>query len=174
MNDAYSAWPECKWMYGKPKPVYKADREWLEKLDEKIWDRSKDSFGYEHAFENCTLPKGDLKRILDLIKPHCLPCVLHSGVYGGLSMSIYNHSDTIDYLDVPNARFVSFDEVVDAPDYLICIGQKHIAELETAGAITHWNKRFEWFSKHTHTDENRKICKMYHLPEPGERQSYEY
>jgi len=143
--------------YGLPSRVSPEDAAWLKKLDGEIWDRSKDRFGSTHSFESHKrkLLKEELKRVLKLVVDHRLPCVLGSGPYGNLSMSIWDHSD------VPQVR----------PDRLISLGEDHVG-LEKG--FDRWDDRFKWFSAYTHSDEVRQVLAFYNMPMPEPKLRYEY
>lgn len=142
--------------YGKPESVDTEVKAWCQKVDEEIWDRSKDRFGTSHWFESDKrkLKKSELNKLLKLIISNKLPCILHSGPYGNLSMSVYDHSD------VPGIK----------PDRLFSLGEKHTRLPER----TAWDTRFEWFAKYTHSIENQQIVDFYKLPEIKQKGYYEY
>ena len=133
------------------------DRQWLLDLDKKIWDRCVDGSGMAHAFPESQrrLETAELERVLDLVLRLRLPCVLHSGTYGGLSMSIHGHSDAP---GVP-------------PDRLITIAREHAGL--PSGHIN-WDANFLWFSRFTHRGENRNILDFYGFDPPEDQDRYRY
>lgn len=133
------------------------DAQALRDLDARIWNRSRDRFGHSHWFPRGDLPlsKADRDRVLRLVEKHSLPCVLHSGVYGDLSFSVYGHSD------VPGV----------SPGRLITLAEAHFG---LRGTFEDWSKRFRFMSKVTHTAKNREICEFYKLPLPKPSEDYEY
>jgi hypothetical protein len=148
-------------VYGLDLPceVSQEDREWCLQVNQKIWRFTIDRLGLTHGFPSTDrkLTRSELTRMLKLITDHKLPCVLHSGPYGGLSMSVYDH---VDYApDIKPGRLFEIDE-------------RHVWT-ELARDIT-WDDHFNWFSRYTHNDVNRQMVAFYKLPEPQPKGRYEY
>lgn len=143
--------------YGTPSPLPAEDLEKLRKLDETIWNRSKDQFGHTHAFpkDNKKLSKEDQAYVLGLIGKHVLPCVLRSGPYGELSFSVWDHSEVP---GIPPSRVISLSE-------------EHFGIKATFAT---WRASFDQMSKVTHSQRNREVLAFYNLPEPGPASVYEY
>lgn len=131
------------------------DAAFFSSLNERVWDRSVDRFGSTHSFPNCELSELEKELVLRLVTTHKLPCVLHSGVYGNLSISIYDHSDLPEVPPEPVAHFSS----------------KHFGRKQT---FKDWRQEWDFMSALTHSDENRRVLEFYGLPKPGPMSSYEY
>lgn len=131
------------------------NRKWLSDLDERTWDRIRDSFGAIHQFENCKLDAAEIERLICIIGRHCLPCVLQSGPYGNLFMRIFCHAN---FPGMP-------------PHPILTVGEGHVGFPVGFDA---WNDRFDWFSRLTHSDSNRRILAFYELPKSESRERYEY
>ena len=133
-----------------------SEEKWLQTLDNQIWVRKEDRFGRIHSFPaggQTPLSKKVKECILNLIKTRELPCVMHSGPYGGLSFSVWK------YIEAPGAP----------PDYLISLDERHLF-----GERIGWHSRFDFISQFTHTDRNRELCRLRQLPFPERRSYYEY
>lgn len=138
-------------------PLPDADRLFFRGLEDTIWERSKDRFGGVHSFAQGVLSEENVTRVLTLIREHSLPCILGSGPYAGLSVAIYDHSP------LPAVP----------PEFLVAFAHQHIPATKDTTAYT-WDKRWDWFSALTHTDENRAICEFYKLPLPEPKSRYVY
>jgi len=141
--------------HGMPNRLSEKDVGFLEALNQEIWDRSTDRFGSVHSFPNRELSKAEKEQILELASSHGLPCVLHSGVYGQLSMSVYDHSG------LPGVP----------PEPVLHVSSKHFGLKQT---FKEWRQEFEFMSALTHSDENRRTLAFYGLPKPGPMSDYEY
>lgn len=145
--------------YGSPVPVSPEDKEYLRKLNDRIWRRSHDRFGHVHSFpKDGEMPESDRSKVLRLIGSHVLPCVLGSGPYGGLFFHVYDHSD------VPGIR----------PDFLAGFDEDHFGRFGHGAGLDEWQKRFDAVSVITHSDRNRQVLEFYGLPEPEPASRYEY
>lgn len=145
-------------------PLSEDTVETLRAWNERIWNRSRDRFGSTHAFANEKRPltKRERQFILNLIEDHELPCVLHSGPYGNLSMSVFNHVD--------EPSLMSREHIV------IQLSEEHMfgEDYRDNEGFSKWDKRFDAFAKYTHSERNRELCRFYGLPTPAKRERYEY
>jgi hypothetical protein len=144
--------------YGTPSPLSSEERAFLSDLDKKIWNRSTDDLGYEHAFPSSVLTDDERVRILDLIGSHVLPCIMCSSVYGSLSIDVADH---------PFAPGIT-------PERIISISEDHFNKFNIGPGFDKWGDRFDAISPLTHNDRNRQICEYYKLPLPGPKSSYGY
>lgn len=135
--------------YGPPSRLSSPDLEWIKRWSSEIWDR--------HGFPNLKrrASSEELSRAVSLVRAHRLPCILHSGPYGDLSMSVLDHSD---FPQVP-------------PDTVAAVHRDHVG-LEAG--FDKWNASFDWFSRFTHSEENKAVLKFYSLHAPEEKSRYEY
>lgn len=133
-----------------------SDRVFLMALHSEIWVHSRDRVGRTHSFPNRERPLGSsgLFRVLELVEQCELPCLMHSGPYGGLSISIYEHAEA------PGAP----------PEMLIALDEDHFFD----GKAPEWDERFDLMAVYTHNERNKELCALYGLPAPREKDSYRY
>ena len=138
-------------------PVSAEDKKWFQDLHKRIWRVTRDRFNHKHAFpvEDKALHHQVLRKVKRLLAEHELPCVLHSGPYGGMWMSVYDHSDTP---GIP-------------PEFLINLDEVHLG---FKGGFKEWDARFKSMSEFTHSKRNREVCQFYGLPEPEPKERYAY
>lgn len=131
-------------------------KEWLRNMNDEIWKRDfVDNTGMRHEFMSRELSADERSVVQGVIMQFGLPCVLHSGPYGNLSMIVYDHSD---FPEIP-------------PEPLFHIGEKHVG---LPPGFQNWNERFDWFARYTHTDKNRRLLRFYGLQDSEARERYEY
>lgn len=140
-----------------PTPVSDEDRRWLKDLHERIWVVTTDRFNHKHGFpkDNKALHHRVFHKVKRLLREHELPCVLHSGPYGGLWMGVYNHSD------VPGVP----------PEFLASLDEVHLG---LKGGFKEWDGRFAAMAEFTHSDRNKQMLAFYGLREAEDIDHYRY
>lgn len=138
------------------------DRLALRQLDAEIWERSRDRYGMKHSFEKRMLSDEEQSRVLKLIETSELPCVMHSGCYGGLSITVHDNEATAAVL------------MGEPSETLLCLGERHIFGRGHERTFPNWDVRFDFFSAITHSERNRNLCKFFNLPQPEARGHYSY
>jgi hypothetical protein len=145
--------------YGHPESLKDEDRKWLKELRVAIWrPTTPDRFGFTHYFPNEKRPllQEELDKLVLLVKGQVLPCVMRSGAYGDLSITVYDHSDQPDI----------------TPDSFFSLHEDHLNFKDKT--FEGHDKRFAEMSKLTHTGRNRQICEFYKLDLPQKASYYEY
>jgi hypothetical protein len=143
--------------YGRPLTLPSEEAAWLRDLNSQIWDEHTDRFAGVHRFPKQSRPvlPDEVSRCVSLIRSFNLPCVLYSSPYGELSMGVFDHSE---HPGVP-------------PEFVILIGRDHVG---LPAGFDKWSETFDWFSRFTHSDENRAVLRFYRMTPPRERDHYSY
>ncbi len=147
--------PDCT-----PKALSKEERGVLAEIFKRItrtiqpsvWDRSRSS----STWPDSVMTSEDAFFVLGLIEVNALPCVMGTSAYGGLYITVFDHSDAPGV--APGGVFVLFRECWE----------------ETAKLPGRSKAIFDKLSRFTHTEDNRRICAFYGFPEPEGWEEYEY
>lgn len=129
-------------------------------LQKEIWTQLPPRrFGIQDWVQKRPLTEAEYNRLWGLVRIHELPCVMTSSRFGfGLGVAIYFHAEA------PGAP----------PEHHVGIEDSHIPNWEALPLATRWNTVWDLWTPFTHSDRNRELLKLYELPTPGSKSSYEY
>ncbi len=141
-------------------PLDAQDRDWFAVLRNEVWKTHRDSrSGIRWGEALRELTETEIEKIWRLVELHGLPCVMINTAFGfDVGVVVYDHAP------VPEIK----------PEALIAISGDHLPGGKSAPNGRKFGENFDYFSRFTHTDDNRQILDFYGFEEPKSKGHYDY